>query len=127
MFRCKTEGFTLIELLVTMVIIALTVGLVGPSIFKWLESRQVAASKSELVSAFALLPLKANRSETVFVIDNKVQLHLPNEMEIEFVQPVRILNNGYCEGGQFKLMLNNKIFNYRVLPPFCELQEIAHK
>ncbi len=125
MFPHKTNGFTLIELLVTLVIIALSVSLVGPSIFNWLESRQAASLKSEVASAIAVLPLKANRSATAMIIDDKAQLQLSEEIQIAFTRPIRVLANGYCEGDKIQIMVNDRRFTYRVRPPLCELEAIT--
>lgn len=121
----KINGFTLIELLVTLVIIALSVSLVGPSIFNWLESRQAASLKNEVASAIAVLPLQANRSATAMIIDDKAQLQLSEEIHIDFTRPIQVLANGYCKGDKIHITVNDRRFTYRVHPPLCELEAIS--
>jgi general secretion pathway protein G len=108
----------MVELLVTLVLLGLIASMVAPQMDSWLTARQAAADRMSITSRLALLPLQANRNGKQIVIDNSQQLAL-QALLIEFTQPIVVLANGYCLGGQFTLMQGDKAFSYQVTSPFC--------
>jgi prepilin-type N-terminal cleavage/methylation domain-containing protein len=116
-------GFSMVELLVTLVLLGLIASFVAPGVDAWLTSRQTAATRMAISSKFALLPLQASIQGEQMLIDNPAQLELNDlVLFISFTQPVLVLANGYCQGGQFSLEQNERIFYFDVLAPYCQVQ-----
>lgn len=120
--RIKPQaGFTLVELLITLVILGLASSLVGPALFSWLDSREAASRRTTLENSLAMLPLEVQRKGEAVTIENAVDLGIDDIRGITINEPVRILSNGYCQGGRVTLTLSARQYQYQVLPPFCEV------
>ncbi len=119
----KQTGFTLIELLVTLSIIGLLASLTVPSVSSWLVSRQFAAERDALASELALLPLKASVTGQQVIIDDSSQI-APLESEVIVTQPITVLSNGFCMGGELQLMQDKTQQRFAVKPPFCEISRV---
>jgi prepilin-type N-terminal cleavage/methylation domain-containing protein len=104
----KRTGFSMVELLVTLVLLGLVASFVAPGVDAWLTSREAAATRMAVSSKFALLPLQASISG--------------KQMSVSFTQPVKVLANGYCQGGQFSLEQNERTFYFDVLAPYCQVK-----
>jgi prepilin-type N-terminal cleavage/methylation domain-containing protein len=117
----NSAGFTMIELLVTLVLLGLIASLAAPGLESWLRSRQSDALRIAFSSEMALLPLQANRQGKAITLSNSEQLNSVN-LHVEFIKPVEVLANGYCLGGNVALLQNNRLVNYDVLAPFCEVR-----
>ena len=117
----KSAGFTMVELLVTLVLLGLIASVAAPGMESWLRSRQASAMRTALSSELALLPLQANRQGKAITLTQASQLH-NQDLQVEFIQPVVVLANGYCEGGKATLLQNDRALNYDVLAPFCEIR-----
>jgi prepilin-type N-terminal cleavage/methylation domain-containing protein len=120
----KSAGFTMIELLVTLVLLGLIASLAAPGLESWLRSRQNDAIRTALSSEMALLPLQANRQGEAITLNNGNQL-LSLDLQIQFIEPVVVLANGYCLGGKVSLLQNDRSIDYDVLAPFCEVRRSA--
>lgn len=117
-------GFTMVELLVTLVLLGLIASVAAPSLDSWLRSRQANALRSALSSELALLPMKANRQGSAITINDASQLQA-QALQLEFLEPVVVLANGYCKGGQVALVQNDKRVKFDVLAPYCEIRRHA--
>jgi general secretion pathway protein G len=115
------NGFSMVELLVTLVLLGLIASVVAPQMDSWLSARQAAADRMAVTSRLALLPLQASRSGERVVIHNGEQLAL-QDLLIEFTQPIVVLANGYCLGGQFSLVQDTRTFSFNVTSPYCEVR-----
>ena len=125
--RIKVAGFSMVELLVALVLLGLIASFVAPGVDAWLTSREAAATRMAISSKFALLPLQANRLGKEMLIDNAEQLQLDDlVLSVSFTQPVLVLGNGYCQGGQFSLEQNDRTFYFDVLAPYCQVKR-SHK
>jgi prepilin-type N-terminal cleavage/methylation domain-containing protein len=120
----KSAGFTMIELLVTLVLLGLIASLAAPGLESWLRSRQNDAIRTALSSEMALLPLQANRQGEAITLNNGNHL-LSLDLQIQFIEPVVVLANGYCLGGKVSLLQNDRSIDYDVLAPFCEVRRSA--
>ena len=116
----KHKGFTLIELLVTLAIIGLLASLTAPSVSSWLVSRQFTAERDALASRLALLPLKASVTSQQVIITESSQI-LPLESVVTIIQPITVLSNGFCLGGELQLTQDKTQQRFTVQPPFCEI------
>lgn len=116
----QARGFTMIELLVTLVLLGLIAAVVAPGLDSWVSARQAAAARTALASQFATLPLKASQQSESLVIESADQLGLEG-VALTFKEPVVILANGFCKGGQGTLELTDRRYPFSVLPPYCEL------
>jgi prepilin-type N-terminal cleavage/methylation domain-containing protein len=119
-----SAGFTMVELLVTLVLLGLIASLAAPGLESWLRSRQNDSVRTALSSEMALLPLQANRQGKAITLNNGNQLH-SLDLQIEFIEPVVVLANGYCLGGKISLLQNDRSIDYDVLAPFCEVRRSA--
>jgi prepilin-type N-terminal cleavage/methylation domain-containing protein len=121
--KSKRTGFSMVELLVTLVLLGLVASFVAPGVDAWLTSREAAATRMAVSSKFALLPLQASISGKPMLIDNTQQLELDDlGLSVLFTQPVMVLANGYCQGGQFSLEQNERVFYFEVLAPYCQVK-----
>jgi len=119
--NCKVSGFSMVELLVTLVLIGLVASFVAPGVDAWLSSREAAATRIEVTSKLAILPLQVNRAGESLIIDNSAQLNLAH-LPIIFEQPVIILSNGFCMGGRFSIEQKQRTMSFDVLQPYCEVR-----
>lgn len=120
----KTSGFTIIELLVTLVILSLATGLVVPNIMSWLASREAASKRAALANTLALLPLEANRTGSKLVINSADQLSL-DDTTLTFSKPIEVQQNGFCSGDSVTLSIGDRVYQYRVLSPYCQIERIS--
>jgi prepilin-type N-terminal cleavage/methylation domain-containing protein len=124
-FGRKNRGFTMVELLVTLVLLGLIASVAAPGMESWLRSRQAGALRTALASELALLPLQANRQGKGITLSDSSQLQ-NQELQVEFIQPVVVLANGYCLGGKMALIQgreqNAQRIVFEVLAPFCEVR-----
>jgi hypothetical protein len=111
----------MVELLVTLVLIGLVASFVAPGVDAWLSSREAAATRIEVTSKLAILPLQVNRAGESLIIDNSAQLNLEH-LPIIFEQPVIILSNGFCMGGRFSIEKKQRTMSFDVLQPYCEVR-----
>jgi type II secretory pathway pseudopilin PulG len=111
----------MVELLVTVVLLGLIASVAAPGMESWLRSSQASAMRTALASELALLPLQANRQGKAIILSDVSQLQT-QELELEFIQPVVILANGYCQGGSVALQQSNRRIVFEVLAPFCEIR-----
>jgi general secretion pathway protein G len=114
----------MIELLVTLVLLGLISAMVAPGLDAWLSARSASAARMEINSQLAMLPLLANRSGQLMVIDSAEKLGLM-DADIKFTKPVVINANGFCQAGQFQLQQNSYTTTYDVLSPYCEVKRAA--
>ena len=80
--------------------------------------RQFAAERDALASEFALLPLKASVTGQQVIIDDSSQI-APLESEVIVTQPITVLSNGFCMGGELQLMQDKTQRRFAVKPPFA--------
>ena len=120
----KGKGFTLIEILVTLVILGLTATLVAPGIDSWLDARQTAAARDAIANEIAGLPLLASSQQQHLVIEHGDQLAV-QDIPVIISQPIEVLANGFCTGGEYQLSRNETTQRFIVKPPFCEVERIA--
>lgn len=119
----------MVELLVTLVLLGLIASVAAPSLDSWLRSRQANALRSALSSELALLPMQANRQGSAITISDASQLQA-QDLQLEFLEPVVVLANGYCKGGQIAIIQsekeqNDKRVKFDVLAPYCEIRRHA--
>jgi prepilin-type N-terminal cleavage/methylation domain-containing protein len=117
----KNRGFTMVELLVTLVLLGLIASIAAPGLESWLRSRQASAMRMALSNELALLPLQANRNGNAITISSANQLHT-TDLQLEFIEPVVVLANGYCQGGQVALKQGRHQVVYDIIAPFCQLR-----
>ena len=123
MLTGSQSGFTLIELLVTLVLLGLVMSLVGPGVNSWLASRQSAATRDAIANQIAGLPLKANINGKSIVITDPREL-MPPDVDLEITHQIEVLANGFCVGGIFELIHQERVERFAVNQPFCELQRV---
>ena len=125
MFRqAHNRGFTIVELLVTLVLMGLVASVAAPGVDAWLTSRNKAAIRTSLSSQIALMPLKASRQSSEIVIASADLFELEGA-DIRITQPIRILKNGFCAGGEIELNFGFSVEKYVVTQPLCEVQRVA--
>ncbi|MGS2719906.1 prepilin-type N-terminal cleavage/methylation domain-containing protein [Paraglaciecola aestuariivivens] len=113
-------GFSMVELLVTLVLLGLVASFVAPNVNTWLSSRDAAATRMAISSKLAMLPLQVNRKGEALTITNASQLDLAH-IDIVFEQPIEILANGFCMGGELSINQNQRVTKFEVLAPYCEV------
>jgi general secretion pathway protein G len=115
----------MVELLVTLVLLGLIASVAAPGMETWLRSRQAGALRTALASEMALLPLQANRQGKRITLSDASQLQ-NQQLQVEFIQPVVVLANGYCLGGTMALLQGReqhaRRIVFKVLAPFCEVR-----
>lgn len=120
----------MVELLVTLVLLGLIASVAAPGMDAWLRSRQASAIRTSLASDLALLPLQAKGQGAALYITDASQLPSKN-LALEFITPVTVLANGYCQGGEVALLQgsekNPQRVVYEVIPPFCEVSRRANR
>ena len=121
----------MIELLVTLVLLGLITSMAVPGIDSWLRARQASSVRLALSNEMTLLPLQAKMSGQRLELSETSQLS-DNSLPLRFIQPVVVLANGYCLGGQVALLqdptsqnsnssnANETLFD--VVPPLCEVR-----
>lgn len=119
-------GFTMVELLVVMVIIALLGGVVVPNISSYINSRTLAEQRKSLATEIAALPAKAHFTQQAISINSSDQLALVtsgqiNKDQITITQPIKVLSNGFCKGGELTLSLAGNNYVLSVNPPLCSV------
>lgn len=122
----KSAGFTMIELLVTLVLLGLITSMAVPGIDSWLRARQASSVRIALSNEMTLLPLQAKMSGLRLQLNEVSQLS-DNSLPLRFIEPVIVLPNGYCLGGQVALRQNSTSQNasetrFDILPPLCEVR-----
>lgn len=122
-----SKGFTLVEILVTLVILGLSASLVAPAVVSWLDARTASATRNELASAIAMLPLETERAGYKRVITNPAELNLSgsNASVINVTEPIEINANGFCKGGKVSMSLSSRTYIYEVKSPHCEVQLVT--
>lgn len=120
----KVKGFTMIELLVTLVLLGLIASVVAPGLESWLSSRQAAAMRMALTNELTLLPIKASRAGQQITIKDVSQLNIDG-LEASFPEPIVVLANGYCQGGQVVLEQRGMGYTLDVMAPYCEVNRRA--
>lgn len=125
----KIAGFTMIELLVTLVLLGLITSMAVPGIESWLRARQASSVRMALSNEMTLLPLQAKMSGQRLELSEASQLS-DSSLPLRFIEPVIVLANGYCLGGQVALMQNSTSQNssetrFDILPPLCEVRRHA--
>ena len=116
----SSAGFTLVEVLVALVLMSLIAALVVPQIDRWLSARERATIRSEISSKLALLPLQVARQGEAATIENAAQLDIDYNA-VRIIEPIKVLENGFCIGGQFALEFSNGAARFNVIPPLCEV------
>jgi general secretion pathway protein G len=121
----NSAAFTMIELLVTLVLLGLITSMAVPGIDSWLRARQASSVRLALSNEMTLLPLQAKMSGQRLELSETSQLR-DNSLPLRFIQPVVVLANGYCLGGQVALLQNSNSTNtaetlFDVVPPLCEV------
>ena len=118
------RGFTLVEILVTLVILGLSASLVAPAVVSWLDARTASATRNELISAIAMLPLQTERLGYKRVITDPTELKLSgnNASSINIIKPIEINANGFCNGGEISLLLASRSYIYKIEAPHCEVR-----
>lgn len=107
-----------------MVIIALLGGVVVPSIGQYINSRTLAEQRKSISTELASLPAKAFFTQQAITIDSSDKLKTVNSGQIDkdqvsITQPIQVLSNGYCKGGELTLNLAESEYVLKVNPPFC--------
>lgn len=115
----------MIELLVTLVLLGLITSMAVPGIDSWLRARQASSVRLALSNEMTLLPLQAKMSGLRLELSEANQLN-DTSLPLRFIQPVVVLANGYCLGGQVALLQNSNSSNavetrFDVVPPLCEV------
>lgn len=114
------SGFTMIELLVTLVLMSLIVSMVVPQIDAWMNAREQASIKSEMISKLALLPLQASRQGETITVTTPQQLAV-TASNVQITMPIKVMDNGFCQGGTFTIRATNRLSRYQVTSPLCEV------
>mgnify|MGYP001946541561 CR=1 FL=1 len=120
----KYNGFTLIELLIALVLLGLISSVVSPAVFKWMESREAAAKRSELENAIASLPIEALLTNNEKIITDASQLPQLSNMQTYIDSPIIISNTGFCVEGTLMANINSKQYKYEVEAPFCKVKRV---
>ena len=120
----------MIELLVTLVLLGLITSMAVPGIDSWLRARQASSVRLALSNEMTLLPLQAKMSGQRLELSETSQLS-DASLPLRFIQPVVVLANGYCLGGQVALLQNSNSSNpvetlFDVVPPLCEVARHAN-
>ena len=120
----------MIELLVTLVLLGLITSMAVPGIDSWLRARQASSVRTALSNEMTLLPLQAKMLGRQLELSEVSQLS-DSSLPLRFIQPVIVLANGYCLGGQVALLQaaisqnsnspNANETRFDVLPPLCEV------
>ena len=118
------KGFTLIELLVTLVLLGLISSVVSPAIFRWMESREADAKRTELQNAISALPLTALFSNSDQIIADPSSIKIESDSQIQIEKPIIVTRNGYCVGGQITATIRDTVYSYNVSAPFCTITRL---
>lgn len=109
-----------------MVIIALLGGVVVPSIGQYINSRTLAEQRKSISAELASLPAKAFFTQQAITIDSSDKLTTVNngqidEDQVSITQPIQVLSNGFCKGGELTLNLAESEYVLKVNPPLCSV------
>ncbi len=121
--KTSYSGFTLIEVLITLTILGIVASVLFPRVDSWLSSSQKAAEKEVFASALAGLPLRARINGEAIVISKIDQLMIEN-IKASFLEPVTVLESGFCLGGLAELSQGGKTLRLRVKAPFCDVEYV---
>ena len=104
----RLGGFTLLELLVVLSMVALVVGLVGPSTWRQLQAARERGAVSDVEAALVSLPLQAfRRGERLSVsgeaLAGGLAEPLPDGWRLEADPPLAYGPQGIAQGGQVRL------------------------
>lgn len=120
----KNNGFTLIELLIALVLLGLISSVVSPAVFKWMESRETAAKRSELENVISSLPIKSLLTNSEQIITDASQLSELSNMGVFIDSPIIISNTGFCVEGTIMAEIGSKQYKYEVEAPFCKIKRV---
>lgn len=112
----------MIELLVVLVLLGLITGAVVPSLESSLSSRRFAIQRKELAEYVALLPLSAQLTNQKIIVDSAQALSL--DLDLQITQPIVVLANGFCLGGQLSIVQGAQQYEYQVNAPLCSLSPL---
>lgn len=126
--RRPGQGFTLLELLVVLVLLGALAALVAPAVSRGIDAWRLRVAAQELEQQVARLPLQARAAG--------VTLHLGGEAAwpaavppivledagIEWLSPLVVRSNGFCEAGALRLVHDEGRRDYDVLSPDCRLR-----
>ncbi len=124
-----TRGFTLLELLVVLTLIGLTIGLVAPSMVRWLGAAQERGWRADLRARIEALPVKAFIGGEPLALDGPALLRdlpgLPADVTVELDAPLRYSELGVALGGVLEIQQGRQRDQWRVAPVTGEVIQVA--
>lgn len=127
------RGFTLLELLVVMAVVGLLTSLIAPNLQQLVGSMDRATRRDGLRADIAGLGYRAYALGQSFVLSNDSQsqvlrdgnpvLSVPEGWRVDVRQPVRFGFNGWCSGGELRLISpDRQTESITLTAPDCRLQ-----
>lgn len=123
----RAAGFTLLELVVVLAILGAVTALVAPATVRGIDRWRVRLALQDLEQQFSRLPILAR--DAGINIDHAEGEPWPAGLpplvlegaRLEFVVPLVVRSNGYCESGRVRIVRGEAARVAEVLPPFCRL------
>ena len=122
MFAARYHGFTLVEMLVVMLLLAIVMGLVTPSMLNLRKSAEHQGTLSALLHEIGLLPYQAYlKGEVILFPPADDLVTLPDGWNVELSPPVRYEINGLCSSGVLRVTdPDNNVNMYQIKPFNCK-------
>jgi prepilin-type N-terminal cleavage/methylation domain-containing protein len=116
----RARGFTLLELLVVLTLIGLAVGLVAPSMVRWLGGAQERGWRADLRARIESLPVRAFIGGEALALDGPALLRdlpgLPSDVTLELDSPLRYSELGVALGGALEIQQGRRRDRWRIAP-----------
>ncbi|MCW8917621.1 MAG: prepilin-type N-terminal cleavage/methylation domain-containing protein [Gammaproteobacteria bacterium] len=120
------RGFTLVEILVVLLLLAIVVGLVTPSMLNLRKSAERQGALSALLHEIGLLPYQAYLGGEAIVFPPAAGLvTLPEGWDVELAPPVRYEVNGLCTSGRLRVTDPERNVTVYEIQPFSCKPEIV--
>ena len=123
----QARGFTLLELLVVLTLIGLSIGLVAPSMVRWLGAAQERGWRADLQARIEALPVKAFIGGEPLALDGPELLRdlpgLPADVMLKLEAPLRYSELGVALGGVLEIQQGRRSDRWRVAPVTGEVSQ----
>ena len=113
-------------MLVVLLLISLVTGLVVPRLSSLYSGLQTGTRIQDLENQIQAASLSAYVRGRSFDLEEYLGNRdaVPDGWQLDFQAPVQVADNGLCEGGQVQITGDNRVYRYRLEPPYCRLEPI---